>query len=94
MNVSQARIMRVGPVPVSVKTFFTGIPSGAVDIHFSPAQRNVNWTFRSDLPSLPGPSLTSTLNFFARNTEKKCSSPGPSITARAAYRLVSYLLAV
>ena len=42
MNVSQARIMRVGPVPVSVKTFFTWIPSGAVDIHFSSAQRQLD----------------------------------------------------
>lgn len=93
MNVSQARIMRVGPVPVSVKTFFyLNHHQGPSTFTFPPL--NVNWTSRSDLPSLPGPSLTSTLNFFARNTEKKCSSPGPSITARAAYRLVSYLLAV
>ena len=59
MNVSQARIMRIGPVPVSVKTFF--LPEsyqGLSTFTFPPL--NVNWTFRSDLPSLPGPSLTPT----------------------------------
>ena len=42
MNVSQARIMRVGPVSVSVKTFLPESPSGAVDFHFSPAQRQLD----------------------------------------------------
>ena len=59
MNVSQARIMRIGPVPVSVKTFFYLNPIRGSRHSLFPRLTSTGRLGQTSPPS-PGPSLTST----------------------------------